>query len=83
MWHPVPSLVQEKYDPRPPFPVIFAKSRKKFISQFSARGSRDKVPMHKIKIVEKVHIIYTEKISAQSDEGFRSYEIFKTADSYT
>ena len=24
-----------------------------------------------------------EKISARSDEGFRSYEIFKTADSYT
>ena len=45
----------------PPFPVIFAKSRKNFISWFSARRSRDKVPMHKIKIVEKVHITYVRQ----------------------
>ena len=43
--------------PRPtPFPVIFAKSRKNFISNFSFIRSRDKVPMHKIQIVEKVRI---------------------------
>ena len=81
----VPPLVQEKYEivPRPPLPVIFGKNSKNFISKFSARRSRDTGPMHKIKIVEKVHISCTEKISAWSDEGFRSYEIFKTADSYT
>ena len=37
--------------------------------------------MHKIKIVEKVHI--RKKNSARSDEGFRSYGHLKTADSYT
>ena len=52
-----------KYEPPPPpsFPVIFAKTSKNFISRFSARRSRDKVPMHKIKIVEKVHIWLTCK----------------------
>ena len=56
----VPSLVHEKIRD-PPFPVISAKSRKNFVSNFSVIRSRDKVPMHKIKIVEKVQIRYTEK----------------------
>ena len=59
----VTSLTQEKYEiaPRPPLPVIFGKNSKNFISKFSGRRSRDKVPMHKTKIVEKVHIRYTRK----------------------
>ena len=41
-----------------------------------------KVCMHEIKIEEKVHVWYTEKISAQSDEGFRSFRHLETAESY-
>ena len=41
-----------------------------------------KVCMHEIKIEEKVHVWYTEKISAQSDEGFRSFWHLETAESY-
>ena len=59
MWHP--SSGEIRNPPAPPIPVIFAKTRKNFISKFTARRSQDRVPMHKIKIVEKVHISCTEK----------------------
>ena len=41
-----------------------------------------KVCMHKIKIEEKVQVWYTEKISAQSDEGFKSFRHLETAEPY-
>ena len=40
-WAPVAIKIFYKYAPRPPIPVIFAKTSKNFITKFSARRGGD------------------------------------------
>ena len=82
----VPPLVQEKKRNRaqtPPSLSFLAKTRKILYRNFRAEGVEIRYPCIKQKLQRRSTLGIREKISARSDEGFRSYEHFKTADSYT
>ena len=56
-----PTLHDQNTTSNPALKTTSTQAFQEISSPFSVRRSQDKVPMHKIKIVEKVHITYVRQ----------------------